>query len=78
MQRKQQCDVDVDPSAGELFYRRQAGGRTGHLDHHVWLVEPFPQIGGLRDRGLGVVGQVGRALERDEPVGTSAAVVDRA
>ena len=40
--------------------------------------EPLPQVGGLGDGRLGVVGQVRRAFERDEPVAALAVLVGRA
>ena len=49
------------------------GGRD--LDHHVGPREPVPQLDRLLDRRRGVVGEVGRALERDEAVAPVARVV---
>ena len=61
-------------STGQLLYRRQPGGGAGDLDHHVRLIEPLPETGRLRDRGVGVIGKVRGALERDEPVAVVALV----
>ena len=72
---EQQRDVDVDAAGGELLDRGDPGLGGGHLDHHVGPGEPAPQLERLLDRGLGVVGEVGRALERDEPVASVALVV---
>ena len=74
--REQQRDVDVDPARGQLLDRRHPGVRGGDLDHHVGSFEPVPQLDGLLDGGRGVVGEVGRALEGDEPVAPGARVVD--
>ena len=50
------------------------GGRD--LDHHVGPRETTPKIESLLDGGLRVVGEVGRALERHEPVAPTAGLVD--
>ena len=76
--REQQCDVDVDAAGGELFDRGYPGFRGGNLDHHVRSREPGPQVDRLRDGRLRVVGEVGGALERHEPVAPAARIVDRA
>ena len=73
--REQQRDVDVDAARGQLLDRRHAGLGGGDLDHHVRPCEPVPQLDGLLDGGRGVVGEVGRALEGDEPVAPGARVV---
>ena len=54
-----------------------AGIRLGrrHLDHHVRPVEARPELDRLLDRRVGVIGEVGRALEGDEPVAAVALVV---
>lgn len=73
LEREQQRDVHVDAAAGQLLDGRDPGGRRGHLDHHVVAVEPPPELERLIDRRIGVVGEVRRALERDEPVGARGA-----
>ena len=78
LDREQQGDVDVHAAARQLLDRGQPRGRAGNLDHHVRLAEPLPQVGGLGDGRLGVVGQVGCAFERDEPVAALALLVGRA
>jgi Transaldolase/Fructose-6-phosphate aldolase len=74
-EREQQCDVDVDAASGQLLDRgdTRRGGRD--LDHHVRPVEPVPEVDRLLDRRLGVVGEVGGALEGDESVAPLARVV---
>jgi hypothetical protein len=42
------------------------------------LAEPLPQAGCLRDGRRGVVGEIGGAFERDEPVAAPAVLVGRA
>jgi hypothetical protein len=57
---------------------RQSRGRAGDLDHHIRLGEPLPQADGLVDGRPRVVGQIGGALERDEPVIAPAVLICRA
>ena len=75
---EQQRDVDVDAAGGELLDRGDAGLGGGDLDHHVGPREAAPELERLLDRRRGVVGEVGRALERDEAVAPAAGVVGRA
>ena len=75
---EQQRDVDVDATGGELLDGGDAGLGGGNLDHHVGPREAPPQRQGLLDGRRGVVCQVGRAFERDEPVAPVAGVVGRA
>ena len=75
---EQQRDVDVDAAGGELLDRGDPGLGGGNLDHHVGPREALPQLERLLDGRRGVVGEVGRALERDEPVAPVAGVVGRA
>ena len=65
------------PQRGELLDRRDPSRRGGDLDHHVRTGEPIPQSDRLLDGAGGVVREVGRALERDEPVAPVARVVRR-
>ncbi len=67
-QPEQQGNIDVDALADELPDGGQAlfGGR--HLDQHVGTVQGLPQVPGLFDGAVGVVGQVGIDLQADEAV----------
>ncbi len=78
LEGEQQRDVDIDPVADERLDGRNPGRRGRHLDHHVDAVHRLPQTTGLVERGLGVVGEVGRDLQADVAVAAAAAVVDRA
>jgi hypothetical protein len=66
--REQQRHVDVDASRGELLNRGNALLGRGDLDHDVRPLQPTPQVERLLDRRVTVAGEVGGALERDEPV----------
>ena len=74
---EQQRDVDVDAAGGQLLDRADAAAGRRHLDQHVGEIEPVPELERLGDRRLGVVGDVGRALERDEAVTPAAALIRR-
>ena len=77
LDREQERDVDVHAASSELLDRGQTGLGAGDLDHHVGSVQALPQVLGLRERAVGVVGEVGRALERDQAVVSGRAVVRR-
>ena len=68
---EQQRHVDVDTTCREGLDRGQSrlGGRN--LDHRVGPGDPGPQLERLLDRGLGVIGDIGGALEGHEAVATA-------
>ena len=76
-QAEEQGDVDVDALADELPDGRQAllGGR--HLDEDIGAVQGLPQVAGLGDGAVGVVGQVGVDLQADEAVLAVQPVIER-
>jgi hypothetical protein len=76
--REQERDVDVHAAAGQLLDRQQPSRGARDLDHHVQPGKALPQLGRLSDRRIGVVGEVRRALERDEPVAATALIKGRA
>ena len=67
-QPEEQRHVDVDALTDELPDGRQAllGGR--HLDQDIGAVQGLPQVPGLGNGAVGVVGQVGIDLQADEAV----------
>ena len=69
--REQQCDVDVDPLVQGLLDRGHALRRPRDLDHHVRAIDALPERADLLERALGVVRELGRDLERDEPVASA-------
>ena len=78
LQREEQGDVDVDALGEEALDRRPAFPGPGHLDHHVRPVHLGPEPPALGDRPLGVAGERGRDLQRDEAVPALGRVVHRA
>ena len=65
------------PAADDRGDGGQAGLGRRDLDVHVRAVDLGPQLLGLRDRRVGVVGEVGRDLDRDAAVDAVRGVVDR-
>ncbi|MDQ0742938.1 hypothetical protein QFZ62_000246 [Clavibacter sp. B3I6] len=66
------------PGADDLGDRLEALAGGGDLDHDVGLGDLVPELVGLVDRGLGVVGEVGGDLDGDAAVESGGAVVDGA
>ena len=75
---EQQRHVDVDAFADELTKRRDALGRSGHLDHDVLAGHGFPQPSRFGERSVGVVRQIGRDFQAHVAVALLCALVHRA
>jgi hypothetical protein len=76
--RKQQCDVDADAFADQVFDRGQAFRRRRHLDHEVVAMNVLPEPLGLGDGAFGVHRQIRRYFETDEAVFALQIIVNRA
>ena len=74
---KQQRDVNVQPTAGQLADRRNAGRRRRHLHHQIGALHRRPQPQRLAHRRFGIVGQIGRAFQADIAVAALRLVVNR-
>src|SRR4029453_10562136 len=61
-------DVDVDPAGDRGLDGRDPGGGGRDLDEHVGPGQLVEQPPGVAGGGVGVVGDVGRDLERDAAV----------
>ena len=76
-QGEDQSDVDAAALRDHRLDSGHAGGRGRDLDQQVGLLDAFVQVSGGLDGRPSVVGQLGRHLDRDEPVGTLAGVEGR-
>ncbi len=75
--REQQRDVDRHAFCGQRLDRRQAFPGRRHLHHQILALDVLPQPLGLRDRALGVVGEIGRHFQADKAVAALGGVINR-
>jgi hypothetical protein len=75
LHREEQRHIDRHARSGQLLDGIDAGGGRGDLDQDVGKIESPPEVERLGDRRLGIVGEVGGALEGDETVPAIGAVM---
>ena len=67
--REQERDVHVHPARGQFLEGAHACIGARHLDEHVLTADRVAVAAGLRHRGVAVMGERRRKLERDVAVG---------
>ena len=75
---EQQCDVDVQAASDQFANCRKTGRGRRHLHHQVGTLHRLPKPQRFGHRGLGVVGQVGRAFQADIAIAALRPIVNRA